>query len=386
MMQRSLLLFEQGVKSPKTLEDYRKHLERFLKYVKIKDYDSLISMPSGQIQDLIIDYLLYLKKNLSPNSVGTYLKGVRHFFVMNQVMINWEYIQKLYPAKIKTQGYKSWSTNDVKKMLDATKSLRNKAIIHFLASTGCRIGAFDKLRIEHLADMGDGCKSVVIYEGSTEEYWSFLTPEATKALDDYFDKRRIDGERIDERSPVFRQNYIIGIEEANTLNSNSVKNIMYRLISSNSNIQRKKINRNYDVQLDHGFRKRFNTIMKLENTVNANIAEKILGHKNGLDGVYLTPTKEQCFIEFKKAILNLTVSDEYRQKIVIENKQQEISELKEKSNRIDELEKRLLQKQKEVDERLDKIIRNWESKEFQEKMLKKIHDEEDKKLEEDWKD
>ena len=55
-------------------------------------------------------------------------------------------------------------------------------------------------------------------------------------------------------------------------------------------LQRIKKGRRHDSQLNHGFRKRTNTILKLESNVNSNIAEKILGHKNGLDGVYFTPT------------------------------------------------------------------------------------------------
>ena len=56
------------------------------------------------------------------------------------------------------------------------------------------------------------------------------------------------------------------------------------------------------MQADHGFRKRFNTILKLDNSVNHNVAEKLMGHKNGLDGVYLTPTVNELFAEFRKAM------------------------------------------------------------------------------------
>ena len=37
-----------------------------------------------------------------------------------------------------------------------------------------------------------------------------------------------------------------------------------------------------------------------------------MGHKNGLDGVYLTPTKNELFEEFQKAIVDLTISNELR--------------------------------------------------------------------------
>jgi len=89
--------------------------------------------------------------------------------------------------------------------------------------------------------------------------------------------------------------------------------------------------------MDHGFRKRFNTILKLKNEVNSNVAEKLLGHKNGLDGVYLKPTRDQCFTEFRKAISDLMIDDSERQRLKIEQLQQEKSELEQYRTKVDEL-------------------------------------------------
>ena len=359
MTERSILLFENAVRSKITLFNYKNDLGRFLKFTKIRDFDSLALMPSNQLQTLIEDYVMHLKKTVSPNSVSAMMAGVKLFFIMNRVILNWEIIKKMYPEKIKTQGFKSWQTADIKKMIDSTSSLRSKAIIHFIASTGCRLGAFDNLKMKHLEDMGEGCKSILIYSGSKEEYYSFLTPEASQALDSYFEERLNDKERFDEETPLFRTMYQLGIQKVQPLSVGAVKNLIYRIINSNNTIKRNKVFKNYDIQIDHGFRKRFNTILKLENSVNANIAEKIMGHKNGLDGVYLTPTKEQCFNEFKKAILNLTISDEERQKVEIIKQQEEISELRAKEIEIENL-KEEFKKDHEIVEQL-----NWVGEFFQ---------------------
>ena len=93
--------------------------------------------------------------------------------------------------------------------------------------------------------------------------------------------------------------------------------------------------------MDHGFRKRFNTVLKLNNTVNPNIAEKLLGHANGLDGVYFKPTREECFTEFLKVISELTISPVERQRLIIENQKKEISELDTSKQKIERLEKTL---------------------------------------------
>jgi len=104
-----------------------------------------------------------------------------------------------------------------------------------------------------------------------------------------------------------------------------------------SALERKKVSeKRFDKSIIYMFRKRFNTILKLNNKVNSNIAEKLMAHKHGLDGTYLQPTREECFREFAKAIPFLTISDEERQRLELEKERQEKTELQKK---IDEIEK-----------------------------------------------
>jgi integrase/recombinase XerD len=305
---------------------------------------------------MVEDYLFHLKATMHPNSVPQKMLGVRHFFVMNRKHLDWDVIRKMYPQRLKRHLYRSWKTEELQKMLQSTTSLRNKTLIHIMASTGARVGIFEyDLQIKHLRDMGDGCKAILLYSGQVEEYWAFLIPEASKSLDDYFEQRRQDNERLTGESPLLRQNYRLGIEKAKPLTYDAVRSLVNRMIKS-AKISRNHVsNGRYDVQMDHGFRKRFNTILKLNNEVNSNITEKILGHKNGLDGVYFTPTLEQCFSEFKKAIFELTIdgSERDRLKIIeleagkseVEKKNEEyqkaLAELKETKNEVKKVHARL---------------------------------------------
>lgn len=117
-------------------------------------------------------------------------------------------------------------------------------------------------------------------------------------------------------------------------------------------VARQKVNtKNYDKAVNYGFRKRFNTILKLNNEVNSNVAEKLMAHKNGLDGRYLTPTREECFKEFRKAISDLTINQTKRQEIEIEKQQKKIDEIGQNKNQVELLRqevddmKKLLQEQ-----------------------------------------
>ena len=121
-------------------------------------------------------------------------------------------------------------------------------------------------------------------------------------------------------------------------------------------LQRIKKGRRHDIQLNHGFRKRTNTILKLESNVNSNIAEKILGHKNGLDGVYFTPTRQQCFVEFCKGIPELTISDKERSKIKIKELTVEKTRFERMESQIQTLQGDKVELEREHEKMLDSLV------------------------------
>ncbi len=299
-------------------------------YYKIKDFDGITSIHQSELQKHLETYVIHIKKQVNPNTIPTYINPIKTFLEVNDIDLNWRKIKRLYPAKIKRSGNSAYQTSDVKLMLDCTTQLRNKAIIHFLASTGCRVGALQSMRIRHLRDMPLGCKMVLVYEDSTEEYSTFLTPEASKALELYFDERTSNGEVLNQDSPVFRERYQLASVKAKPLSTEATTAVIARS-ANNSSIRGQKKNGRYSEQLVHGFRKRFNTIMKLNNEVNDNAIEKMMGHTNGLDGAYLQITDDKLFEEFKKGITDLTISDDERDKAKIaelENEKSELDEMK----------------------------------------------------------
>ena len=327
-MQRSLLLFDSAIKTEATRRMYLYQFKKFLEWTKIPDADKLLRLTDSHLQRLLEDYMLHQKKRVSPNSIPAIFAPLELFFVMNNRSLQFKKIRKMFPSTVKKSGYGAWSSEDVKKFLQNAKSKRMKALIHFLASAGCRIGAVYDLRLRHLSDMGESCSSVLFYEGSNEEYYGFLTPEASRALDEYLKQRKRDGEDINEDSPVFRDFYRSGGAKVKPMSYKALQFCVACLVKA-SDVKRHKAGNRFNIQVDHGFRKRFNTILKLNSNVNPNIAEKLLGHKGifHLDGSYLTPSKQQCFAEFRKAIFDLTIDDSERQKIKIEKLEAENSEI-----------------------------------------------------------
>jgi len=164
-------------------------------------------------------------------------------------------------------------------------------------------------------------------------HFGFLTPEANKAVDEYLDERRKDGEHIDQDSPIFRSSYQIGIQKTKAMSTASAKMIALRLAKS---VVRNKQGRRYSVMAAHGFRKRFSTLLKSADNANQALCEKLMGHRGifHLDGSYLIPSKDQLFTEFKKHIPNLTIDDSERNKITIAKLEAEKSELESKNEEI----------------------------------------------------
>ena len=332
--------FRKAIKTSSTLKSYNFALDKFMIQFKITSYDAAIKVKEDMIQDHLEDFVISLN-HLSYQTANQYLSGVELFCDMNKVFYHKRIIRKLLPSNDKEPGGKlPYKTEEINRMLSVTIKLRSKAIIHFFASTGCRPAAIEDpiLRLKHLEDMSYDCKSVYIYDGSKEGYFAFLTPEAAKALNDYFRQRKLNGEILSEESPVFANSPNFPSTKNEYLSQSSARQIITDAISK-AGIERIKKGKRYDKAEIYGFRKRFNTILKLNNEVNSNIAEKLMAHKRGLDGVYLQPTKEECFTEFVKAIPELTIDSTKRHEFKIIEQQEEISELEEKSDRIDELER-----------------------------------------------
>ena len=188
-MQRSLLVFQNTLKSEVTIKQYTWYLNKFIEFYKLRDFDSICKIESHKLQIMIEDYIMDLKKRYNPNSIPMFFYPLQSFFEANEVDLRWKKIKKLFPQKVKLSGDEAYSDEDVKKMLDYAITIRNKALIHFLASSGVRIGAIPDLKLKHLVEMPFGCKSILVYEDEVDEYTTFLTPEASKVLDEYIEER-----------------------------------------------------------------------------------------------------------------------------------------------------------------------------------------------------
>ena len=337
--------FTRGCRCVPTLYTYSRSLMRFMEFMESEArvrngrYDDLLELDSEGITDCLEDWAASLSaKGLRPTTVLGMLSGPELFFEMNRK--HWH--KKLVKRGIGVDngvlaGMAPVTNEEVRTMLGSTKKLRSKALVHFLASTGVRPGAIDDpvIQMKHLVDMPDPnlpqlhpkwCYAIRIYDGSREGYWAFLTPEARKALDSYLNHRRACGEEFTAESPIFAT--VEG--KIDHLKSDGARALIYWLIV-HGGVKRNRVGRRFDKAVTYMFRKRFNTILKINKDINSNIAEKLMAHKRGLDGTYLQPTREECYREFVKAIPDLTIDPTERQRCKLEESRLRIEELEAKN-------------------------------------------------------
>ena len=81
-MERSLLLFENSVKSKITFREYLKLLEKFREFCNADSFDSLSRIEPPKLQEKLEDYIMLRKRQINPNSIPV------EFFAINSFIIS----------------------------------------------------------------------------------------------------------------------------------------------------------------------------------------------------------------------------------------------------------------------------------------------------------
>ena len=367
--------------TPKSKETYAYKIQRFMNFAAtykhvthIEDFESLLEYDSEKITDILEDFVNYLEEQeLVYETIKSTLAAPELFFDMNRKLWHKKLVRRSIQREDRIQGGKEPATNDdLQNMLKyCERSIRKQSIIHFLASTGIRPAALvdPVLKLKHLKSMPNlndpinqphYCYAVKVYDESREGYWAFLTPEARKIIDRYLNGRKLTGEKLDDESPLFTTLGSRWNTKNQYLTDENMQEILGRIVKG-SKIIRKKTGNRYDKSLVYMFRKRFNTILKINNNVNSNIAEKLMAHKKGLDGTYLQPSLEQFYAEFFKAISDLTIEDTERLRVtnkILENEKSELLQLNEEKEQIIEDYKKLEARTRRLEQSSSLIQRN----------------------------
>ena len=372
--------FEYALKAPETKRQWPRRLDVFLTFLQLDGhdvkersnnlYDEVKTEGIDWLQSHIIDFIYFqkqrvLNKEITETTINNYIKPLKTFCDMNNIILNWKYIRKGVPKGRKSALDRIPEVSEVKKLLHAS-DIRLKPIISVMLSSGIRVGAWDELKWKNVIPIKDekGGENIIaakllVYPGDEEEYYTFITPEAWNYLKQWRDFRASHGENITGESWLMRDIWQITdlpthggqirlASHPQKLTVGAIKNIVYRALRSQQII--KKLDKEngdgtrHEFKMMHGFRKAFKTICENAGMKSINI-ELLLGHNIGVSGSYYKPTEKEVLQDYLKAVDSLTISDENKlskaiKELSAQNKIQEYvinGKLQEKDEQINNL-------------------------------------------------
>ena len=294
--------------------------------------------------------------------------------------IPWKRILKAMP-KVKLYSNDRAPTLDEIRKLVEFPDRRIKPIVYVMCSSGIRVGAWDYLKWRHVTPIKNDktgdiiAAKLLVYAGTGDEYQTFITPEAYRALKDWIDFRARYGEQITGDSWLMRNIWkTVGVKRTNTKlhNPDSNKNYIKRKTSSTGD------NDNFGYRCDgdaanpeklpseaikhillralyvqgirndlkdgesrhefkgaHGFRKFYKT--RAEQVMLRTNVEYLIGHSLGVSSSYYKPSDFELLNDYLKAVPALTINDNNNAVVekLLEQEQEEAEKMK---KRIEELE------------------------------------------------
>ena len=225
---------------------------------------------------------------ISPNTVSNRLKPIKALLSANEVDVSWKLINKMLPRRTKSED-RAYTREEIHKMIECCTDVTDKVIVLMFSSAGFRLESWDYFCWKDVIFFQDKTQQYTgaalrVYRGDPEEYWTFITPEACRTLALYKEEWRSRFLKYpDKDDPLIASTRF---DRPIRLQSKGVRARVDKIVTKiglRDGI--KKNQRRYEVKLDHGFRKYFNTMMRRAK-VNYLDKEDMMGHKVGLEQAY----------------------------------------------------------------------------------------------------
>lgn len=170
--------------SQRTINNYRYTLEGFAEKVN-KGVAKITT-------DDIRGYISYLSetRHLKETSLQTHINALRAFFgwLHTEEKIKKNPMLKIHSLKIdKKSARQALSTEELERLRDACTGYREKALVEFLVSTGCRLSEAAQLSIEDL-NLND--RSVVVTGKGDKDRTVYFSIRARLMLQEYSKERK----------------------------------------------------------------------------------------------------------------------------------------------------------------------------------------------------
>ena len=309
--------------------------ERAKEFVEIgrNEPDEMMGMLLG-LSEIMCDRTKKDSKDpdyLNPSCVPSYFNSIKKLLNMNNVPVNWKYLNSTFPERDNVNETQGWTREDIRLMLDHAKCARDRALLLVLASSGVRcegsllrwgdlMPIYDvggrMLEAEDLAGRVYGqpaCVAVMVYRGTASKYATFITPEAYRAVMDYAAEWEADvGRKPGDGDPIFKNKK----ELLKGLGREGIRHIIKRMaLSAGVRVRHPDHRLLMTIPLFNGFRRFFNKTLK--DTVSREMpssvlikVERMIGHKGvmQLDSNYYKTDLLELASIYVNAVPNLTIA------------------------------------------------------------------------------
>lgn len=264
--------FVKTLRSPHTKKTYISALTTLIKYKKFTNANQLLLEETKLTQSSIIECILYLKetKGLSSQTLTVFTAALKHFYNMNDIILNWKKINSFIGEFIRTVKDRAYTRKEIEKVLEKCDE-RKKVMILLQSSAGLRIGALPELKIKNLKKIERyGIYRISVYEGTSDEYYCFCSPECASAIDNYLQYRRLYHEQITPQSPLIREQFDRTnpfIVKACHITRHTMAWTISQVLQ-NAGVRKKRTlnecerrQKRHEIMNDHGFRKFYDTTL-----------------------------------------------------------------------------------------------------------------------------
>ena len=328
-------LYLYAMKSPMTRQKYIGRLNKFFDFLDIEgaspeERSKHFIMKSKEndspwIFSAILKFMQFQvervhKREITGSTVNNYLKSIKLFCDMADIPIPWKKISRGLPRGRNYADDRIPTDDEIQKLLEYPDR-RIKAIVYTMTSSGIRLGAWDYLKWGHIRPIErDGeivAAKVIVYAGEDEEYFTFISKEATFSLMDWMKYRENSGELISDESWLMRDLWDTGavqggpgfVTRPNKLASTGIKRLIERAIWAQG--LRKRLEhgkKRHPFQAVHSFRKWFKTRAETGGMKPINV-ELLLSHSIGISNSYYKPTENELLEDFLKVSKSLVIQD-----------------------------------------------------------------------------
>ena len=417
-------LFRSGCRTEATFELYTTYLKKFVHefledVLKSDSFEArvneLVSKAKSEpdwIKQIMIATIQQLRKKteldpkdpdyIRPRTIYNTRNAIKKLLDMNEIPLVWKKIDSMMPDEIRDTDSRGWIREEIKKLLNHANAQDSCAIL-IASSSGIRLGAFDfrwgdvkpvylydKKFLFESYDVTESverngkvvCALIKVYRDAKENYCAFITPEAYSSVLEYrqtWIQKTFSEPRDDD--PFFVRNIRMRNEKFVTLSNSGLKTRIER-VARDAGLRRilARGKRRHNVPLMNGFRRFFNKSLKESKSKDSTLAElikkeRMMGHETGLiplDANYFKTHVSELIEEYLQTVPNLTISEELRKQVKIEQQEKEITELKRSELAIQKLQTQQVEDRKNMLEMFHKMSADPEK--FK-KLLREFKDE-----------